>query len=142
MTFFTKLEQIILKFIWNHRKKTQIAKAILRKKNKAKRISLPDFLLCYKSTVIKTTWYWHKKQTYRLLEQNRELRNKPIYLWSINLQQKGKNIQWRKLSLFNNWYWENWTATCQTMRLEHFFTPYTRKKQNKKIKTTQNGLKT
>ena len=124
MAFFTELEQKIAQFIWKH-KRPWTAKAALRKKNRVGGIKLPDFKSYYK-LVIKAAWYWHTKQKCRPMEQDRKPKDKPMTFGHLIFNNGGKNIQWRKDSLFNKWCWEKCTATCKRMKLEHFLAPYTK----------------
>ena len=112
ISFFTKLEKSILKFIWYH-KRPWLAKVILSKK----KLEALFFCLISKYTtkgiVIKTVCYQHKNryvhQWNRIesLEINLHIYNYVIFDKGAKNRQKGKD------SLFNKWCWENWTTTCK-----------------------------
>ena len=86
--FCTELEQIISQFVWKL-KKSQIAKAILRKKNRTGGINLPDFRL------LQSYRHWDsmvpaQRQKHRSMEQDRKPRDKSMHLWTPYLWQRRK----------------------------------------------------
>jgi hypothetical protein len=93
--FFTEVERVICKFIWNN-KKPRIAKILFKDKRTSGGITMPDLKLYYSAIVIKIAWYWYSD---RQVDQWNRIEdpgmNPPTYGHLI-FDKRGKTIQWKK----------------------------------------------
>lgn len=122
---FAEIGKAILKLMWNL-KEPWIVQTILKKKNKFGGLTLPDFQIHYKATVIKMVWYWHKD---RHIDNWNRIQSSEIdhcVYGQMIFKKNAKTSQRVKDSLINQRCWQKWITIRKRIQLGPNFILYTK----------------
>ena len=121
------------------KQKLRIVKIILYNKRTSGGITIPDFKLYYRATVLKTAWYWHKNREEDQWNRIEDLGINPHTFKCQIFDKEAKNTKWKKESIFNKWCWHNWISTCGRIKTDPYLSICTKLKS--KSKTLNQALK-
>jgi hypothetical protein len=99
--FFTKIETVILKFIWNN-KNHRIVKTILNSKRTSEEITIPDLKLYYRTIVIKTSWYWYRDRQVDQWNRIEDPEMNPHTYGYLIFEKEAIIIQWKNTAYSTN----------------------------------------
>ena len=112
-------------------KKTLKSKNNLEKEEQIWRYSISWFQIILQNYSNQNNIVMHKS---RHMDQWNRVENPeidPCLFGQLIYNIRDKNIQLGK-EPFSKWYWESWTTTFKIIKLDYFFTPYTKYKINSK----------
>ncbi|KAL6088541.1 hypothetical protein STEG23_002636 [Scotinomys teguina] len=108
--------------------KPRIAKSSLYKKAISRGITIPDFKLYYRATVLKTAWYWHQNRHVDQWNRKEDPDINPHRYENLIFDKDAKTVKWKKESIFNKWCWHNWMSTCRRLQIDPYLSPCTKLK--------------
>ena len=86
---------MVLNFTWKS-KKPRRATTILYNKRASGGVTIHDFKVCYRATVLKTAWYWHKNRQEDQWDQIEDPDIHPHTFEHLVFDKEAKNIKWKK----------------------------------------------
>ena len=89
----------------NKQTKSRIGKTILYNERSSKEITIPDYKLYYRATVVKTVWKWYKNRQVDQGDWNEDPDINPHTYEHLIFDNEANVIQWKRENIFKKWCW-------------------------------------